>query len=539
MIKTFFQSLRARCCFGGLLAMTGIAFIYLIFWGPLIQLQPPLAPGDMGRDLYAFWMTFRGFRPCQDFWWQYGPAPLFYFAFWFFAAGVHLMSVRLGLGVLLFLCSLCSYRALRPHVSRPLAFLASLAFLSLDVTYSTGHVRLRDIAYTFNHYVTFPFLLLALYFLWKFFLTRKIRWGYAAGLAAAAVALVKINTGLATFAALFVFLLGAGKKHIIFLLLTFGAAVFGAYGWFYRGLSFEEIDYCLTLKRIYHTQPYSFRDYFLHLIQWFIVWDRRRLIYLGAFFLLGLLAALGLRKGENPDADRRLFGFMTGSALLMGVANSLDYFVDGSIHRVDFWFFPVLVLLGGLWSEAAGRLFSPNMKKVLGVLFFFLLLWIPFQNLKEALAWRTPERYLDFPSGRVYVGGPPSFPRVLNEGVRFIIEHTEPDQKILVLPYDPLYLFLSGREQAVRELLFMEMMPLPEKREEEIIQELDSKKVPLIILSNRILSEEWGLGQFGKTFLTKLAPYLAAHYREAGSFGPWASQDYLNSHAIKVLERIS
>ena len=528
-----------------------ILLAFLIFWGPLVKIQPALVTGDMGRDIYGFWRTSLGEWPCRDYWWQYGPLAPLYFAFWFWVGGVHLMSVRLALGFLLLICSLGAYRTLRLFVSAPLAFLSSLAFLSLDVAYSTHHVRLRDIAHGFNQYGVLPFLLFSIYFLWKFFLTRRVRWCYGGIFSLGAIALVKISTGASSFAAFFVSLLMdrlvPGRedfsgplpwKHFIFLPLLFALTALAGYVPLYWGLPFEWIDQCLTLKRTLQVHPYSFSDDFKHGVLWFLVWDRKRLLWLAGFFIIGILGVVHLIK-EGPARERKVFALATFSALLYGVFNSLDYFVDGVIHRVDFWFFPILVLLMGLWGDRAAGIFPRKIRAGLGVLIFFLVLWIPFENLKEALAWRTPERFLRAPHGQVFLGGSPSFPRVLNEGTDFILQHTQPGQSLLAVPFDPLYCFLTGRRHAVRELLFTEYMQISETREEEIIQELENEQVPFVIVSNRLISKEWGFGQFGKTFLTKLAPYLAAHYREAATFGPWESGNYLNLHAIKVLERIS
>ncbi len=519
-----------------------IVLLFALFWGPLLKIQPPLTTGDMGRDLYAFWMTFEGKGPCRDYWWAYGPLMPLYFAFWFLAAGVSLLSVRIGLGVLLLICSLLAYGTLRLFTRPPAAFLFSLAFLSLDVTYSLHHTRLRDIAFTFNQYGVFPFLLLAFYSLWKYFLTGKARWTYLGIAAVSGVALVKMSAGLAACAALVAsFWLFQPRlwKHGILLSLLFGIVVAAGYGLTYWGIPLSQVSQCLTIGPAYHGGDYSPWVYFKHLILWFLVWDRERLLWLGAFSIFLAAALMSFRRGKIAKEKGPLFFWAGLSSFLFGAATSLEFFVDASIHRVDFWFFPSLVLLVGIWAEAGSRIFSRPVKTGLGVLIFFAVLSFPFLNLKEALAWRVPERFLDFPHGGVYLGGNLEDVKVIREGSRFIRERTGPEAKIIGIPYEPLYAFLSGREHAVRELLFAENMQISESREEEIIQTLETGRVPLAVVSSRKSSPEWGIGDFGKTHCRKLAAYLATRYEEVRGLGPAEEAGSPTSYAIKILERKS
>ncbi len=516
-----------------------LVLLVCAFWIPVLNVQPYLSPGDMGRDLYAFQETLRGHWPCRDYWWQYGPLMLLYYAFWFLVGGVNMVSVRVGLGVLYLLSSLLTYRTLRLFTSPAIAFLSSLAFLSLNMTW------------TFNHVGAFPFLILSIFSLWKFFLTHQTRWCYLGLLCLVFVASIKINTGLTSFSALYASLLlfcgffqwkhfetPLDRKHFVFLPLIFSILVFATYAFVYRGVSLDWIDQCLTIAPKYRTWAYSPWTNFKHLILRFVVWQRSRLFWVGAFLAFGVLGNFGLRKRRLLEGEKEVLLAIMGSLFLFGLANSIEYFTtEGMIYRFDFWFFPVFVLWMGLFAEGASFLFGRRAKKFLGGLIFLLLLLIPFQNLKQAYAWRTPERYLNSPEGRVYVGSPPSLAQVLNEGTDFIIRHTKPSQEILAIPYDPLYCFLSNRRHAVRELMFMENNLIKEKQEEEIIQQLEVKQVPLIIFTNRYRSIEGGVGYFGKTHCQKLARYVFDRYEEVRTFGPWKVDS--GFHAIKVLRRKS
>lgn len=520
-----------------------LVFLDALFLGATLNVQPILSPGDMGRDLYAFQQAFEGHRPCRDYWWQYGPLMPFYYAFWFAVSGVSILSVRMGLAIILLLCSLITYRSLRLFVSPSIAFLLALPYLGLDITH------------TFNHVGAFPFLVLVIFSLGQFFLTRRILWCYLAAPALLAIALVKISSGLASFAAFTVIFcmdcfsiwiggeyaaLRSRLRHLFFIVLIFGAAVAGIYGLMYRGLSCGQVDQCLTLtvgQRFRHLGDVTPWTALKHLIQWFLIWDQARFLSLMAFFMLTILGLFGLRRQKILAGERWLYFRVLGAALLMGLANAADYFVDGKIQRFDFWLFPMLLFLLGLLTEWAGFLFAPRMRSFLGALAFLCLLWIPFRNAAQAVGLRTAERYLDIPHGRVYLGGSLSDIETIKSTSRFIMEKTRKDDVILAMPYDPLYCFLSGRRHAVRELMFMQHMEGSAEEEAEIIREIEAKRPPLFLLSNRYRSQELGMGYFGETHYRKLAKYLFEHYREVQSFGPWDGEP-AGLHAVKIFKRI-
>lgn len=532
---------RARSPFSGtaladFLWLSLLIFIYFLLWAPTIPFQPPLSTGDNGRDLYAYWRVLEGEWPARDFWYQYSPLMPLYYAFWFLLGGVHLVSLRIGLGVLLGICGVLTFRTLRIFVSPPAAFLASVAFLRLDLIH------------TFNHVGAFPFLLIAILSLWKFFLTGKIQWVYFGVSGIAGIALVKLSVGGTSFAAFFSSLwlyhlfsrqenpalpAPLAPRHFGFLSLIFIVPVLGIYTIQYAGLSLDWIRQCMAIT----AQLYSVREKLIHIPMRFLFWERRRLWWLGAFLTFGGLAWIALKKKRSPAPEKRVFLSVTGSLILFGLANSADYFLmEGYIHRLDFWFFPIFLLAMGLFAQWAHPLFSRPVKIFLAGLVFLVTIWIPFRNVREALAWRVPERYLDFPHGRVYFGGEPSYVATLKKGTQFIIENTKPGEEILTLPYDPLYCFLAGRKHATRELLFTSLARIPEKQEDEIIQELERKQTPLILISNRSHSKEWMVGHLGETHLKRLSRYVFEHYQEAKTFGPW-EKDFAQVHAVKFLKR--
>jgi len=508
-----------------------------IFWVPTINIQPYLSTDDMGKDLYPFELSLKGEWPCRDYWWQYGPLMPFYYAFWFLVGGVNLISLRLGLAVIYLLCSLLTYRTLRIFASPPVAFLASLAFLLQEFYWPY---------YNFNHIGAVPFLIISIFCLWKYFLGRGSRWWYFGALALAGMTLIKINLGITSFLAFLASIFIAGglerRGHLVLISLMFGILVLGGYATMYAGIPLSQVDHCMTARSAHREFPsYTLWTHFKHLAQWFLVWDRARLWWAALFALFGILGFVGLGRKGPAATEMKTIQKVVGSLFLFGLFNSSDFFMLGHIYRLDFWSLPILVLFMGVSAEGAKNLFEDKMRIFLGGLIFLGVVWLPFQYLGTALRARVPERYLDFPRGRVYVAKEiASTVAAIKEGTRFIIENTKPREEILVFPRDPLYCFLSGRRHALSELDFEYIAQYSEGQEEEFIRQIEAKQVALVVLANRDgsnpLSEKGvaGVGTFGKTHCQKLGKYIFENYQEAKTFGVWASAKPRISHAIKV-----
>ena len=516
--------------------------ILILFWGLTIDAPPYLSSDDMGKDLYPFEMALRGHWPCRDYYWQYGPLMLFYYSSWLAVGGIHLLSVRLGYAALYILSSILCFKTLRLLVSPPVAFLASLSFLIQGMVYPF---------YNFNHIGAIPLLLVSIFSLWKFLREGKVRWGYFGTLALIGMALVKWNMAAAAFLAFFtsLFLPGFGvsskKRHAILFVLIFGGVVLGLYGLQYAGVPLVRAKQCFGLGVV---DPrgggIELWMNFKHLLQWFFVWDRKRLGWAALIVIFGALGFFGLKKKEWNQTERKMNQSAIASLFLFGIFNSSDFFLIGHIYRLDFWTFPILVLLMGLFTEWAKSLVGPKMRILFGGSILLGILALPLQSVREAFAGRVPERYLDFPRGRVYVVKETlSTVDVMKKGTHFILENTKADQEILTLPKDPLYCFLSGRRHATREIELERTNLIPEWEEEEMIRELETKQVPLILLSNRDESNRAsairGMGYFGKTHLLKLGKYILEHYEEVQTFGTWETPNPRLNHAVKIFRRIS
>ena len=122
--------------------------------------------------------------------------------------------------------------------------------------------------------------------------------------------------------------------------------------------------------------------------------------------------------------------------------------------------------------------------------------------------------------------------------IYFIKTNTRPDEKIFVAPLDPLYLFLSERESATRQMVFFDHINIPEEQERKIIAEIEANKTDWAVISSRVDSPEPGMGTFGVTHCPLLARYLNEHFETAATFGDWANPPgWAWNHGVRILKR--
>lgn len=493
-----------------LLWIGALFIVYLSFLLPTINIYPEFSIGDMGRDAYAFWVTLEGQLPCRDYWWQYGPSMILYYAFWLLMLGVNLVSLKIGLSVLLFLCALVTFATLRLFTDRIIAFLFSLAFLRLNL------------GWTFNHVGCFPFLLMIFFSLWKFYRTQRKRWCYLGVLAVIAISSVKITAGLASFVAFFLSLLlyrRPASKHLFLITLIFGTSVSAIYGLLYAGIPLYRIDQCLTISA-----PYRFKclykfdinhpigeisDFFNSpALQWNLI--------LLTIFIIGIAAT---QKEENLRGQQRLIRHLIGSCVLFGAINSLDYFVDCEIGRIQFWSFPEKVLLMGLSTQWASSFVKHKYRFACHLAICLVMLWPVVVKTKTALALRVPERYLNFGSAKVYVGGNLDFTKNVISVTKLIIKNTIPSDEIIVMPYYLMYCFLSGRRHAIPETAFVPAMSLPEEQQYRMIKGVREKNVSLILMLNvkPTDSGEGCVNTSEKIYGDIFTKYISENFEEMGA----------------------
>jgi hypothetical protein len=103
--------------------------------------------------------------------------------------------------------------------------------------------------------------------------------------------------------------------------------------------------------------------------------------------------------------------------------------------------------------------------------------------------------------------------------IQFMKEKTARGQTVLSIPEDTSLYFLAETECPIRVYSLTPGVIAPGKMMNEVIQEIDTKRVDYLLWSNRLFFE-YGVPVFGKDFDRELANYLKTHYRQIGPVAP-------------------
>jgi hypothetical protein len=103
--------------------------------------------------------------------------------------------------------------------------------------------------------------------------------------------------------------------------------------------------------------------------------------------------------------------------------------------------------------------------------------------------------------------------------IQFMKEKAALGESVLSVPEDTSLYFLSNTICPTRVYLFVPGVLVPGKMTDETIREIDQKRVPYLLWSNRVFPE-YGVPVFGRDFDRKLGDYLKSHYRRVGRLIP-------------------
>jgi hypothetical protein len=109
----------------------------------------------------------------------------------------------------------------------------------------------------------------------------------------------------------------------------------------------------------------------------------------------------------------------------------------------------------------------------------------------------------------------PDMVRNYQQAIAFMKEKAAAGESVLSVPEDTSLYFLSGTLCPTRVYQFTPGVLVPGKMTEEVINELERKKVRYLLWSNRSFAE-YGLQAFGRDYEPVFAGYLTSHFRPLG-----------------------
>lgn len=503
----------------GLLLAAALAALLAGYLPTLVETQIPLWVSDHGWDLYAIQQTARGAVPCRDFLWPYGPLPLYYYAAFFRVLGESVLAARIGYLALLLLTTGLAVRFTWRRAG-PIAALAAGVLL-----FAWGQPPAL-----FTQGVLLPCAVLAVEFALR--LSECGRCGDRAGARRALLGLVAVQTvaflskptmaiassgGIAAGLALADLLARRARREAAWppRLLPLAAAAVAPV--LLGGLLLLPWIHELPLYRLRMTFPWAPGQYpgrvnpFLRLLEWFyqlsvvreangIGWwllgDRLFLLswaWAGVLALsAGVVARAALRR-EDPGPLAVVLPIVAATGTELVTLGSVYSLITGGLVPLAIAF----ALLAGRWP-------ARRRTAAAAVVFALACAWI---GLMHASIRDQDAVELDLPRGQVVVG-----PRQLSEVERAVTEFLEhnlaPGDALLVLPYGPLYNFLSGRPCP----LYSPQHILPYRAREEdpeYARVLAARPVPCVLIVNT-----WSSLRFGADYGQLLAAEVGRRYQK-------------------------
>ena len=161
------------------------------------------------------------------------------------------------------------------------------------------------------------------------------------------------------------------------------------------------------------------------------------------------------------------------------------------------------------------------------------------KNYASLKLQKGPQNYWPLQTAQIYSLNSLIWKQSVTLSVNFLDKNLGKDELFFALPYDPLYYFLTNKPSPTRQLIFFKFVQIPEKQELEIIQDLERHKVNWILLSNRFVSSDYGLGLLGETHCIRIADYINTHFTPVAQFGDWTNPSgWAWNHGTRIYKRI-
>jgi hypothetical protein len=496
----------------------------IIVLSPYTDYHGLIAPGDHGRDFYAFEQTMNGKVPYQDYWWVYGPLMPYYYAIFLKLLGVTISSLLAGKMLLQIGAGLLLYLGLRSIVHPAFAYLAAVWFLVFH----------EGFFFTHNHAGGILLIIGCVFCLLRYISENDIRYLWGGLAVAVTLSFVKLNFGLA---ALFIlgcstFIIDLAKqqkltrsKKIYYSVGIFVSPLFitGVYWLFLQGLTLYEIRQCLPYLDADHPYNSSISDAIASLIRG--TWSRATSDWVSAvFLLLGMSAAvrtmyLLVKRKLDPSQEKVIGLALVVLAFFYGV--NLHEFIRSGVWYRTVWSQPLSMMLSFVVIFTAISAWRRGWHTCLWIVIFGLI-GLGFYTKTSLLGEvKSANHSLSHPKAQVYLTNSSRWIETVEETTDFLTENLKEDELFFALPYDPLYYYLTGKESPTRQIIFFDHINIPSEQEEKIISELSSKNVGYVLVSSRQNSSEQGLGILGQTYCPLIAQYINTNFEPVAQFGDW------------------
>jgi hypothetical protein len=495
----------------------------LILW-PWLHFQDWLSAGDHGRDLEAAQEVLRGKTVYRDYWWVYGPLMPYYYAIFYKIFGISIQSILLGKFLIKLTAGILCYLAVSISFRPLTALMATLWFWTFA----------QDFFFTYSHIGGIMMVMAVIWCLMRYIREQKTSTLWQGLILCFVLSMIKVNFGLSSLATLMasVFFVdrmnnvpfSSPKKLFYFLgIIAVPGAIFLIYWQLLSPLPLYEIRQCLPYSNAdqpYNTTPWSAVVSFLK-----IAWGEASrsaallIFYILTFFCLIQTSIVWFKNELEPKQKK----ILTMTVIVLSIyilANFHEYLKSGVWYRW-FWAQPPLIVLVFIIFETATQNLHKIIRSLLWAVIALMVGIIVISSWQAAIRFKNPQQKIAGARGGVYVANPEDWVQTVNATTEYLNNTLKPDETFFALPYDIIYYYLTGRPSPSRQTIFFEHINIPLEQERKIIQEIEEKKVNYIVVSNRFMSPERGLGTLGKTYCPVIGKYINDNFIPVIRFGDW------------------
>ncbi|MBL8012807.1 MAG: hypothetical protein JNN05_03060 [Candidatus Omnitrophica bacterium] len=519
-----------------------IAVGILILW-PGLNFQDLLSTGDHGRDLEASQEVLRGKIVYQDYWWVYGPLMPYYYAVFYKLFGASIHSILIGKFFIKLAAGIFCFLAVASLYSPLTAMMTALWFWTFD----------QDFFFTYSHIGGILMVTAVVWCLLRYVHKQNRSTLWQALAFCLVLALIKVNFGLSSLAVVVASIFyvdrvnrvafDAQKKLFYFCaLFLFPIAVFLIYYQFLKPLPMYEIRQCLPYSNAdqpYNTTPWGAMMGFVQ-----ILWsEAKRSSVLLIFYVLSLLCFIQtiiLWVTNTLTAKQKTTLKVVAIVLGMYTLANFHEFLKSGVWYRWFWAQPPLIVLSFILFETVGTHLHKIIRTLLWSVIGLMIGIMTIQFWQTAIRNQTASQFIEGNHGKVYVGNQPQWVATVNETTKYLNTILKPEETFFALPYDILYYYLTDRPSPSRQTIFFEHINIPPQQEVKIIKEIEDKKINTIVLSNRYMSPEQGLGVLGTTYCPVIGNYINDNFAPVARFGDWKHMPGWGwSHGTMILKRKS
>jgi hypothetical protein len=536
--------------------------LYLIFtilvglgvsW-TFLNYEPFLSQGDHGRDLYCIQKTSEGQHPYRDFWWEYGPGMLYYYAGLFKVLGPTIQTAVFGKQVVVFASGIMMYLAASQFLPPIWAFMIGIFFFAFR----------PEFFYTFNHAGAMLMIISMLFFLFRFYRLRDHQSVFGALICIFFLNLIRINFGFSCLTGLFISLWVYSRVYQISLpWKEYAKAAFAMvilslsiYVFLTIGMPFESFMKCFPYLPQYHTDSVSKTKFLMNMLN--AIWyNFKQSIPRALFgFLLLTLSARLIYLWRKNKVDQKQLTVLLFSTGLFTVFNIHEYFISEYFFRL-FWAFPSLVLFFFTIIYFGTATLSSKVRQVVEVSFSIALLISCLGVARINFYYQKPMNVFEYGPHKLYITNiqwgehkkkhnwgavdhfaAPKWSKVVRETADYLKANLKEDETFLAVPYDAMYYFLTGKTSPVYLLAFFPYINISPQEELWMIAQMEAQKVNWVLLSNRAVSNEVHIGVMGKDYCPTLTRYILRNFTVDATIGDWNQKAFYSiHHSVRIYKR--